>query len=402
VHEELAVHEAERDSALSVPLRVTNARSTNQGAARQRRVLLTGATGFLGGAFLAHAREHSDQPITWLLPVRGKDDADARRRVWRRLTRFVDELTAARILSHAQVVRADLSSADALPEQLLEGVTHVVHLAANTSFISKKGVWEMNVDGTRRLAERVRELSTLERFVYVGTAMICGNSALETVHEDSYPSASAEHLVAYTASKAAAEQMLRSEFAELPLVVARPSVVIGHTELGCGPSGSIFWVVRALERVRLLSGCSGASLDIVPADYVARALDHLAFAPKLKHRTYHISAGHESRTPIRETAKVLAAARTDALALGEYTVIRSQDVRHYRKRMVEAFGPANGRRVQMALGLYLRFCELNVRFDNARLREEGLPAAPPLLDYLERCLAQSADIGIVEQADDEI
>ncbi|MDB4988431.1 MAG: Male sterility protein, partial [Myxococcaceae bacterium] len=74
----------------------------------------------------------------------------------------------------------------------------------------------------------------------------------------------------------------------------------------------------------------------------------------------------------------------------------------YRKRMVEAFGPANGRRVQMALGLYLRFCELNVTFDNSRLRAEGMPASPPLLDYLHTCLTQSNDLGIVEQADDEI
>ncbi|HEY6877483.1 MAG TPA: hypothetical protein VI299_05660, partial [Polyangiales bacterium] len=78
------------------------------------------------------------------------------------------------------------------------------------------------------------------------------------------------------------------------------------------------------------------------------------------------------------------------------------EVARHRRRMVEAFGAAHGRRVQMALGLYLRFCELDVRFDNQRLREEGLPSAPSLLDYLDVCLAQSAKLSIVEQADDEI
>lgn len=367
-----------------------------------KRVLLTGATGFLGGAFLAHARAAENSHLEWVLPARGVDDADARRRVWKRLRRFVDEATAARILANARVVRADLQDPAALTDAMLDGVTHVVHLAANTSFISKKGVWEMNYEATRALAQRLRTVPSLVRFIYVGTAMICGDGASSTVHEDSYPSRDAEHLVAYTASKSAAEQMLRSEFPELPLVVARPSVVIGHTTLGCGPSGSIFWVVRALERVRLMSGAADASLDVVPVDYVARALDHLTFAARLKHRTYHISAGEESRTPIRQAAKWLAEQRTEPLPWGDFTVIGSGDIRQYRKRMVEAFGPANGRRVLMALGLYLRFCELNVRFDNSRLRAEGLPPAPPFLDYLEGCLRQSRDLDIVAQADDEI
>ncbi|HEY6880135.1 MAG TPA: SDR family oxidoreductase [Polyangiales bacterium] len=368
--------------------------------ARTKRVLLTGATGFLGGAFLAHTRRLDD--LEWLLPARGTSDADARQRVWRRLRRFVDEATAARILARAVVVRTDLMAPDALTEELLEGVTHVVHLAANTSFIAKEGVFEMNYGGTRALAQRLQHVRTLERFVYVGTAMICGDGASQTVFEDSYPAVHAKHLVPYTASKAAAEQMLRSEFPELPLVVARPSVVIGHTTLGCAPSGSIFWVVRALERVRLLSGSEQARLDVVPADYVARALDHLTFAPRLRHRTYHISAGPESATPIRQAAARLAGARAEPLDWDDYTIIRSADVARHRRRMVEAFGAAHGRRVQMALGLYLRFCELDVHFDNQRLREEGLPAAPSLLDYLDVCLAQSASLSIVEQADDEI
>lgn len=367
-----------------------------------KRVLLTGATGFLGGAFLAHAREARDYTVEWVLPARGLDEDDARRRVFKRLNRFVDESTADRILSTAHVVLADLQNPDAITDELLRGVTHVVHLAANTSFISKKGVWEMNYEGTRLLARRLRTLKTLERFVYVGTAMICGNGATGSVREDSYPAADAEHLVAYTASKAAAEQMLRDKFSDLPLVVARPSVVIGHTKLGAAPSGSIFWVMRALERVRLLSGSPHASLDVVPADYVAEALDHLTFAATLRHQTYHISAGDKSRTPIRQTAKRLAEARTEPLVWGDYTVIKSQDVGLHRKRMIEAFGPTNGRRVLMALGLYLRFCELNVRFDNSRLRAEGVRAAPTLLDYLDDCLSQSNALSIVEQADDEI
>jgi nucleoside-diphosphate-sugar epimerase len=400
VHEERQFREASYDLARSndAPLFVPH----EEAKPTAKRVLLTGATGFLGGAFLAQSRPTDGPAVEWVLIARGNDAADARRRIWARLTRFVDETTASRILSDAQVLCSDLRDPTAMSEEALAGVTHVVHLAANTSFMSSRGVWETNYEATRSLAKRIRGISGLQRFLYVGTAMICGDAAQGVVHEDDFPAAGVRYPVAYTASKAAAEQMLRVEFPDLPLVVARPSIVVGHTELGCGPSGSIFWVMRALERVRLLSGGPDASLDVIPVDYAAKALDHLAFAQTLSHRTYHISAGLESRTPIRKAASRLAAARAQALPFGDFTVIQSKDLRQFKRRFVDAFGPANGRRMLLALGLYLRFCELNVRFDNRRLRSEGVPAAPSLLDYLESCLRQCENIDIVAQADDEL
>ena len=366
----------------------------------KRRVLVTGATGFLGGAFLAVPRPEEVR-IEWLLPARGEDQADAERRVAKRLGRFLSGSVLERALASCKVFPADLTDPNAFDDASLEGVTHVIHLAANTSFVSSKGVWEMNFQVTKALAERLRRVPTLERFLYVGTAMICGDEPPHVVHEDASPSESVKHLVPYTASKSGAEAMLRAEFADLPLVVARPSIVIGHTQLGCGPSGSIFWVVRALERARLISGNVDAGVDVVPVDYVAKALDHLLFSHRLAHDTYHVSAGSEARTPIRELARRFAEVKGERYEPDSYQVTRAEDLSQHRGRLTEAFGPGHGRRLQLALGLYLRFCELNVAFDNSRLRAEGLPPSPTLIDYLDVCLAHSHD-DIIAQADDEI
>jgi thioester reductase-like protein len=51
----------------------------------------------------------------------------------------------------------------------------------------------------------------------------------------------AEHLVEYTYSKSTIEQLMRSN-ARAAAVIARPSIVVGHTRHGCTPSSSIFWV----------------------------------------------------------------------------------------------------------------------------------------------------------------
>jgi thioester reductase-like protein len=52
----------------------------------------------------------------------------------------------------------------------------------------------------------------------------------------------AEHLVEYTHSKSTIEQLMQQHCPTLPLVIARPSIVVGHTHHGCRPSSSIFWV----------------------------------------------------------------------------------------------------------------------------------------------------------------
>ncbi|MDI7066993.1 SDR family oxidoreductase, partial [Klebsiella pneumoniae] len=51
----------------------------------------------------------------------------------------------------------------------------------------------------------------------------------------------------YTQCKREDERLLRSTYPNLPLVVVRPSIVVGHTVLGTLPSASIFWVFRVVH-----------------------------------------------------------------------------------------------------------------------------------------------------------
>jgi nucleoside-diphosphate-sugar epimerase len=99
----------------------------------------------------------------------------------------------------------------------------------------------------------------LRRFIQIGTGMSCGRNAPRPVSED-YPGDDVEHYLDYTASKYEAEQRLRTELPELPLVVARPSIVVSHTELGCAASGSIYWVFRLAR-----------ALQAFPANWIRRS-----------------------------------------------------------------------------------------------------------------------------------
>jgi nucleoside-diphosphate-sugar epimerase len=371
---------------------------------RENTILVTGATGFLGGAFIAKAFSESGAPdARYVLSARGASEEDSRARIRLRLTRFVGEQEAERIVGLCQVLCIDFSKPDTIEHPVLDEVTHVVHLAANTSFISGAGVWETNHQGTMALAKRVVRSPKLQRFVYVGTAMICGDEPPHQVLEDMYPSSSAAHLVDYTASKAAAEQGLLHEVPGLPLVIARPSIVIGDTKLGCGPSGSIFWVFRALDKLGIVSvDPEQVGIDVVPVDWVAEGLWHLMKAEKLAHRIYHLSAGKGSRSNLEQLARAFAAAQGLTYMPGRLERMRTEDLRNYRPRIAEVFGKVHGRRMEISLALYLGFCELDVTFDNSRILAEGVPPPPPLPEYVAACLNNPKDISIVQQAADEL
>ena len=344
-------------------------------------VFLTGVTGFLGGAFLSQLVESSFEGEVVCL-VRADDDETAEERVRRSLGRFGswDSLP-----KNVKILRGDLLSHAWHNSPQLDGVSHVLHLAASTSFGNSRGIRKTNVEGALSLATAMRGRK-LERFIYTGTAAICGASPTPVIHEDDYPSDGAKHLVAYTRSKAEAERLLTERFSDLPLVIARPSIVVGHTALGCKPSGSIFWVLRAVEALRFITWDLENRIDVVPVDWAAAALGDLLFAPRLKHDRYHVSAGKGSsvrwRDLANEYARLRGGASEDRYEVGGIRQLTA-------KRVMQAAGDGHPRHLLHALELYYRFCSLDLVYDNCRLLKEGVPAPPRFTDYMRVCVESS-------------
>jgi nucleoside-diphosphate-sugar epimerase len=297
-----------------------------------------------------------------------------------------------RLPRNLKVLHGDLLAHDWHGAPELNGVTHVLHLAANTSFRSDRSVRRTNVDGALSVAKAMRG-RRLERYVHTGTATICGAFPPHVVHEDNYPSEDATHLVAYTRTKAEAEGLLAEQYQDLPIVVARPSIVVGHTRLGCKPSGSIFWVLRAVEALRFITWDPQNRIDVVPVDWAAAALEHLLLAPRLHHTRYHVSAGTGSA--IRWTQLAAEYARlTGGPARDRYEIGKMSQLTP--NRVLKAVGHGHPRHLLHALELYYRFCSLDLVFDNHRLIKEGVPVPPHFTDYMQVCL-ESSTSSIYEQ-----
>ncbi|MDF3936285.1 cationic peptide resistance protein CprA [Pseudomonas citronellolis] len=361
-------------------------------------LLLTGATGFLGGAVAARliADGHAQ---ALLLLVRADSPAQGLERLRDNLRLHAVSEAALEGLQAAQIVCGDLLDTRWLQVERarLMRVEQVINCAAVASFSKNPNIWPVNVEGTFAFARAMSQSRNLKRFLHIGTAMCCGPERESPVRESWEFPQSEEQLVDYTASKAEIERRLREELPQLPLVVARPSIVVGHSELGCQASGSIFWVFRMGFALESFTCALDERIDVIPADYCAEALVALALKPRLEHSLYHVSAGHGAACTFGEIDRAYAEARGEEPVGERYRKVSPDDLRELAGSFESRIGKANPRLVLRALRLYSGFADLNYLFDNQRLLDEGIAAPPRFTEYLDVCVQSSRDISIPTQ-----
>lgn len=356
-------------------------------------VFVTGATGFLGGALLARLVDRSEVRLIAL--ARSKNGLTPSQRVLLSINRFLPEAIQA-LPEHVQVVDGDLHSLDGVLNDLHgTAVTHVLHAAANTSFRSKRGVWEINYEGTKRLLSFCGRMENLRRLLYVGTAMACGERGEGIAREETALDPQATHIVEYTRSKAATEMELLAR-STLPIVVVRPSIIVGHTIFGVKPSASIWWFFRAVATLRFHTWGPMVPIDVVPVDWVAEALHVLLLKKQLEWSVYHLSAGVAGSPRWADIDRAFVGRSNTAPRAGttsELSVIHPE--------AFTLFPSVEKARLTEALFAYYRFASLGVVFDNQRVRSEGVAAPPLFTSLVGRYLQTGGARSIEEQMRDD-
>lgn len=346
--------------------------------------LITGATGFLGGAIVAQLLAEGRVADLRLLVRAGSPEQGLERVADQlRLMEVTPEQLAS--LTTDNIVLGDLGETGWIDDARLAPVTTVINCAAIASFGNNPNIWTVNVDDTLNFARAVATLPQLHRFLHVGTAMACGIQAESPVTECYESETQAQHLVPYTLSKATIEARIREELPNLPFVVARPSIVVGHTRLGCKPSSSIFWTFRMAKALGEFMCDYEDTIDVIPVDWCASALIQLAEKPELQWSRYHISAGKASACQIRDIDEGLSKAMNVPLATN-YKCVDYGHLYERRAEFAELFGGANPKSILNAIKLYGGFSALNFLFDNTRLLAEGIAPAPRLTEYLGVCV----------------
>ena len=104
----------------------------------------------------------------------------------------------------------------------------------------------------------------------------------------------AGHENPYTQSKREAEAIALAS--GLDIVIVRPSIVLSRGVDDRAMARSILWAMPIMIEVGEVPIDPHARVDLVPVDFVADAILHLAQKPQLAHRLYHVSAGSRSHS----------------------------------------------------------------------------------------------------------
>ncbi|WP_447871449.1 SDR family oxidoreductase [Serratia fonticola] len=362
-----------------------------------KTLLLTGATGFLGGAVLEKLLTEN-QKVNYLLLVRAETEEQGLNRILTNMEKFNIDKNLLNKLTVKNILLGDLSEPEYfLSDARINQVTHVVNCAAVASFGNNPLIWKVNVEGTLAFAQRMAQVVGLKRFLHVGTAMSCTPQVGSLVAESAEFEETAEHLVEYTRSKSTIEQLMRQTCPQLPLVIARPSIVVGHTQLGCKPSSSIFWVFSMALMLRKFMCSLQDSIDVIPVDYCADALVMLLNRESLDNDVYHISAGEESSVSFADIDYAIAAALEEPPVGDRYAQVSYEALLQMRKQLKDIFGPCNERLMLKAMRLYGSFAMLNVRFSNEKILKLGMPKPPRFTDYIGRCVQSTRGLSIPQQ-----
>ena len=264
---------------------------------------VTGATGFIGRYLVANLLKRG-KPVYALVRKSSVKKLDALRE-----SLGANEKTL--IAVPGDLAKKHLGVSDADLKKLKGKVDHVFHLAAiydlNASAEEQKVA---NVDGTRHAVE-FAEAVQAGCFHHVSSIAAAGLYD-GVFREDMFDEAEdLDH--AYFSTKHESEGVVRKR-CKRPWRIYRPGFVVGHSKTGeidkiDGP----YYFFKTIQKMRDMLppwmptiGIEGGRINIVPVDFVADALDHLAHKKGLDGKCFHLTDPHPHR--IGEVLNIFAKA----------------------------------------------------------------------------------------------
>ncbi len=309
---------------------------------------VTGATGFIGrhlverllereGDIHVLVREGSQERLDRLVARWGGDAAD-------RVKPVTGDLTTKRLgLTDEQIAALNGT------------VEHFFHLAAIYDMTAGDASNEqLNVGGTRNAIGLAIALDA-GRLHHVSSVAVAGEHK-GLFREDHFDEGQ-KLPSAYHRTKFESEKLVRAQ-TKVPWRVYRPALVVGHSQTGemdkiDGP----YYFFKAIQKVRgalppwvPLIGPELGYTNLVPVDFVAAALDHIAHQPDLDGQAFHLTnpkpmrvgeslnafakAAHAPQLALRIDKRL-----TDALPKGTLSMLmKLPQVRDIRRTLLADFG----------------------------------------------------------------
>jgi len=291
---------------------------------------VTGATGFIGRNLVELLLER-EGTIYVLVREGSKGRLEELRNRW-----GVDPDRVVGIVGDLSQPGLGISDEDV--ERLRGEIDHLFHLAAIYDMTADAASQNVaNVEGTRHMVQFAEDVEAGRVHMVSPSAAACLYKGVW--REDMFEEAEDLDNHPYFRTKHDSEGIVRTECTR-PWRIYRPGIVVGNSETGemdkiDGP----YYFFKLIRRLRgtvpewvPMPGIEGREINLVPVDFVARAMDHIAHVEGLDGRAFHLTdpspktagevidifaqAGHAPQSSVRLPAAVvdLAAPFVEAVA----------------------------------------------------------------------------------------
>jgi short-subunit dehydrogenase len=306
---------------------------------------VTGATGFIGRHLVEQLLQR-DGDIHVLVREGSTDKLDALIECWGpgardRIKPVVGDLAEPRL------------GVD--PSPLKGKIDHFFHLAAIYDMTADDEVNErLNVAGTRNAVDLA---NALEAGILHHTSSIAAAGNFKGLFREDHFDEGQELPSAYHRTKFESEKIAREQ-STVPWRVYRPAIVVGHSETGemdkiDGP----YYFFKLIQKLRgwlpewfPLAGPELGWTNVVPVDYVAKAMDHIAHQPDLDGQAFHLvnprrqrsgevlnifsEAAHAPQMQMRVDKRIIEALPKGVLGLA----MQAPPVKNVRRTLLADFG----------------------------------------------------------------
>jgi thioester reductase-like protein len=269
-----------------------------------RTVFVTGATGAIGSELTRGMLAEDGTRVRLLLRARSPEHLNSRLldlfRFWnldphdpsisQRIEAFAGDVTLPRFgLDEKTWTR------------LADEVTHVIHSAGNVKLNRPmEEARRSAVDPISHIVtfiESSRRHGVFQKLDYVSTVGVGGRMAGTLPERPLHEPRTFRN--SYEAAKAEAETFLLARMdSGLSATIHRPSMVVGHSRTGVIIQFQVFYhlceFLSGQRTFGIIPDIRGFQLDIIPVDYVARAIQLSSLRNDASGRVFHLCSGGES------------------------------------------------------------------------------------------------------------
>jgi long-chain acyl-CoA synthetase len=254
----------------------------------RKTILVTGATGLIGGGVLKRMLEANADLTAYVLV---RDELRWKRELHRWGT------LASRITPASGDVRSPgMGMHSGFRSRIAGEIDAIVHAAANTSFSRPLEESRLsNTVGTANVLELASDCRKLRRFVYVSTAFVAGRATGAILERDN--GTDAGWVNAYEQSKYEAECLVRASGTRW--VIFRPTTVVCRSADGVvNQVNGVHRALRIYHRglAAMMPGARENMFDVITGDYVCDAIALLALDDRAEGRTVHLCSGRRALT----------------------------------------------------------------------------------------------------------